>query len=145
MIVRLTKIDKPLLQHSTFCYIALQQQAAKVVQFALFMRNMLHYFHSFLNCFFAFQGVAGAKYTGPCRCQNCPFVELLYNGYIKKSISQRPVMHGQIDRTLSIPIYKRKCPVSCGIRPPSFHCGGTAAGKWYGSAGHSTASASTGP
>ena len=36
-------------------------------------------------------------------------------------------MHGQIDRTLSIPIYKRKCPVSCGIRPPSFHCGGIAA------------------
>ena len=30
-------------------------------------------------------------------------------------------MHGQIDRTLSIPIYKGKCPVSCGIRPPSFH------------------------
>ena len=44
-------------------------------------------------------------------------------------------MHGQIDRTLSIPIYKGKCPVSCGIRPPSFHRGGTAAGKWHGSAG----------
>lgn len=66
MIVRLTKIDKPLLQHSTFCYIALHQQAAKVVQFALFMQNMLHYFHSFLTCFYAFQGVAGAKYT---RCR----------------------------------------------------------------------------
>ena len=44
-------------------------------------------------------------------------------------------MPGQIDRTLSTPIYKGKCPVSCGIRPPSFHCGGTAAGKWHGSAG----------
>ena len=44
-------------------------------------------------------------------------------------------MHGQIDRTLSITIYKGKCPVSCGIRPPSFHRGGTAAGKWHGSAG----------
>ena len=66
MIVRLTKIDKPLLQHSTFCYIALHQRAAEVVQSALFMRNMLHYFHSFLACFFAFQGVAGVKYT---RCR----------------------------------------------------------------------------
>ena len=44
-------------------------------------------------------------------------------------------MHGQIDRTLSIPIYKRTCPVSCGIRPPSFHRGGTAAGGCYGLAG----------
>ena len=61
MIVRLTKIDKPLLQHSTFCYIALHQQAARVVQPALFLPPLLHFLHSFLNQFLAFRAMQVSK------------------------------------------------------------------------------------